>query len=997
MNQKSRKIASISLLCIFLIGSTPIAVADGGSEPPSFAFLPGWDGQISGTLNPSGEGYLNGYKFSNHDFDDDGNLYYIESEDYVSWMNNQYSIDNNGFHILKIDAEGLVEYTELIDCSQYCQNADYGYTKVIGMHVIDEDRFYVVLSTYYTMLTIGSQTYNTGSQSTLTTAFYNNGTWAWVDMETVSSGYAYSRVAYIETDESENLYIITNQGNSGSWTEYAIASYSPNGTNWVRTLELPYQSPTYNYIQPLFDIDDSGVHAFVTVPNQIKYDSQTVQCPAGGEEGVCHLWLSVSKTGVKTSAVGAPYTSVQFTRMQVHNGSVYLSGNTYDRVVGSHTESNFTGQKISHSPRYGQYVAIMENDGSWGYHLVVNQLQSSYQYGYLTDVLEDGSLIFNGFYPETVVVDGTTVTSYPTADAEVVVLRINPNSGMVWSSSIGFSNPSAYPLEMLSDGETVTFHVTNPSNGEVYHSPSPTGSSMGNNSIPGSYGYFVFWMDVENGEIVDIESTQATGVYGRSPEGGVLAARNQWMYYYMPDFDGDNIGSNDNCPENYNPDQLDYNNDGFGDACDEDDDSDGVADYSDSCPKGEIGWSSNEMTDHDGDGCKDSTEEDLDDDGDGIPDVSDACPIGIGGAGYDLDGDGCKDVEDSDDDGDQVRDESDICSTGEIDWSSGTLTDHDGDGCRDEHSEDSDDDNDGIADTMDACPRGAINWPSNINTDFDGDGCKDGFEDEDDDNDGISNVIDDCPRSVGVVNAQGCSATQTLDNEGGSSAVYYVCPAGTIVVLDPKDCPEGTEGSSNTNNQSEQNDETFYFVCPGGSDVVTDLSECDGSIGEGGSNITLVIDPSSNNSGDYITCEGGTAIVLDQANCPESKSQDSTSESSEPSENSLMVLFMGGTFAMSAIAMVVVLVRRPTSPSNRFSVVDESEHLFKEQPEIPEAVSLPTSTPPTSHGSRPNDAGPSNDLIGVSHDGKEWIEWPEGSDKHYYREIGFGGDWTRYD
>ena len=993
MNSNSRKMACISVLCLFLVGSTPIALADGAGAPPVFAFLPGWDGQMGGTLDPSGEGYVNGYQFSNHDFDDAGNLYYIESEDNVNWMGNQYTIYNSGFHILKIDAEGQVEYTELIDCSQYCTNPDYTYTKAIGMHVIDEDRFYIVLSTYYTSLTIGGQSYNTGSQHSLTTAFYDNGSWAWVDMETFSSGYAYSKVAYIGTDDSENLYIITNQGNSGSWTEYAIASYSPTGTNWVRSLELPYQSPTYNYLPPLFDVDDSGVHAFVTVPSQIKYDSQTVQCPSGGEEGVCHLWLSISKTGVKTSAVGAPYASVQFTRMHVHNGSVYLSGNTYDRVVGSHTESNFTGQKISHSPRYGQYVAVMEGDGSWGYHLVVNQLQNSFQYGFLTDVLDDGSMIFNGYFPETVVVDGTTVTSYPTADAEVVVLRINPNSGLIWSSSIGFSNPSNYPFDMLSDGETIVFQVIKPSNGEVYHAPSPTGVSMSNNS--GSYAYYVFWMDVEDGEIVDIESTQATGVYGRSPDGGVLAARSQWMYYYMPDFDGDNVGSSDNCPENYNPDQLDYNNDGFGDACDEDDDSDGVADVSDSCPKGETGWLSDEMNDHDGDGCKDSTEEDLDDDGDGVPDVSDACPIGIGGAGYDLDGDGCKDVEDSDDDGDQVRDESDLCSTGETEWSSGTLTDHDGDGCQDENPEDSDDDNDGIADEMDACPRGAINWPSNINTDFDGDGCKDGFEDEDDDNDGISNAIDDCPRSIGVVNSQGCSATQSLDGEGGSSTVYYVCPVGSIVVLDPADCPENTGATGNDNNQSGQNDDTFYYVCPGGSDVVTDLSECEGSIGEGGTNITLVIDPSSNNSGDYITCEGGAAIVLDRANCPESKSQDSTSGSSESSENGLMVIFMAGTFAMSAVAMVVVLVRRPTSPSSGFAALDESERLFKEQPAIPAAVSLP-SPPPSNQGSKSNN-GPSNDLIGVSHDGKEWIEWPEGSDNHYYRELGFGGDWTKYE
>ena len=102
-----------------------------------------------------------------------------------------------------------------------------------------------------------------------------------------------------------------------------------------------------------------------------------------------------------------------------------------------------------------------------------------------------------------------------------------------------------------------------------------------------------------------------------------------------------------------------------------------------------------------------------------------------------------------------------------------------------------------------------------------------------------------------------------------------------------------------------------------------------------------MIDPSSNNSGDYITCEGGVAIVLDEANCPESVKQDSASSNQDASENNLMVLFMGGTFAMSAIAMVVVLIRRPTQSPQRLRGHDETDRLFKEQPSIPSAVSFP--------------------------------------------------------
>ena len=142
--------------------------------------------------------------------------------------------------------------------------------------------------------------------------------------------------------------------------------------------------------------------------------------------------------------------------------------------------------------------------------------------------------------------------------------------------------------------------------------------------------------------------------------------------------------------------------------------------------------------------------------------------------------------------------------------------------------------------------------------DFDNDGCRDGYEDEDDDGDGIPNSIDNCPQSIGIVNAQGCTATQSLDDEnGGSSLVYYVCPVGSVVVLDPTDCPadNSNTNASQSNNDSTGEDTAFYYVCPGGTDVVEDLSECSELIGTGGTNVTLIVDPNSNESSDYSTVQ----------------------------------------------------------------------------------------------------------------------------------------------
>lgn len=980
------------VLTLMLMPMLPVVSADGGAQTPaSHAFLPGWSGTISGDLDQTGESSM--YQFSNQDFDDEGNMYYVVADDYGNWMNNQYSISNDkGFHLLKINAAGIVETSEVISCNNYCNTPDYYYSKVVGVHVVDEDQLYLTLSVYNTQLGFGTNS-QYAYQQNLVTAFYNNGTWDWVDFET-TSGYAYSSLVYQGLDINDNLYTVLKGTTGSGYQMYSITSASTTGTNWVRSLEIPYEAPTYNYMTPLFDVNESGFHIFLTTSSPIKYDSQTTSCPLGGEGGYCHMWLKVGTNGAKQSMVSSPYTSILFTDMILENGTMYLTGNTYDYVSSSHTESNFTGQKISHSPRYAQYIGAMDDGGNWDGHMAVNEQTEQYQlYPSLLEVENDGSVIFSDLYLGQTSIDGAIINQYSSAELEYIVSKINLDTGIEWSANIGFDDDDNIPTSIQSDGKTAAFIISHSSNDitRYHYQGAEVNSPVGNNNTE------ILWVDLDDGEIVDVESTAATMVNGRSNDGGVIVSGYNFMAFFMPDFDGDNVGTNDNCPDTYNPTQSDYNSDGDGDACDPDDDSDGVMDGFDTCPQGVLSWTSETITDHDGDGCKDTTDEDLDDDNDGIPDMTDSCPIGITGASYDLDGDGCKDVEDDDDDGDLVRDESDLCSTGVIDWSSGTLTDHDGDGCLDDDPEDADDDNDGIADSIDACPRGATDWPSNINTDFDSDGCRDSFEDEDDDNDAISNSIDDCPRSIGVVNAQGCSATQTLDKEnGGSSVVYYVCPTGSLVVLDPTDCPEDDSTTENQPTNNTGNGETpFYYVCPGGTDVVTDLGECSETISTGGTNVTLVVDPSSNESSDYYTCPGGKAIVLNEEDCP-SETTNSAASNSESEDSGLMVIFMGGTFAMSAIAVIVVLVRRPTVQQSEFSAINSTNHLFKDEVKIPSQKEVKPTPPPSAIGKQPS-SNPSNDLIGQAHEGQEWLEWPEGSNNHWYREVGFGGDWKKYD
>lgn len=258
------------------------------------------------------------------------------------------------------------------------------------------------------------------------------------------------------------------------------------------------------------------------------------------------------------------------------------------------------------------------------------------------------------------------------------------------------------------------------------------------------------------------------------------------IWQYGSDFDGDGIiDGEDNCYKIVNPEQRDYDNDGKGDLCDSDDDGDGILDDYDDCTpdlnnSSDTDWVSDQYTDHDSDGCRDSGMEDDDDDNDGILDVEDNCPEGsidwVSTTEEDQDSDGCSDQDsdsdgivdqmdicpnvadpsqsdldnddkgdacDEDIDGDGVLNSIDKCPVDEPLWQSNNDTDHDSDGCTNEI--DTDDDGDGYLDDSDSCPRGLINW--NTSLDRDEDGCSNA-EDDDDDADGFLDEEDSCPQSV---------------------------------------------------------------------------------------------------------------------------------------------------------------------------------------------------------------------------------------------------------
>lgn len=143
------------------------------------------------------------------------------------------------------------------------------------------------------------------------------------------------------------------------------------------------------------------------------------------------------------------------------------------------------------------------------------------------------------------------------------------------------------------------------------------------------------------------------------------------------DYDHPNRGNRpfpDNCPTVRNADQRNADGDEAGDACDLDDDNDGILDRAtppDNCRTTANPLQEDANRDGVGDACA------VDADGDGVVDERDNCPGGPGNPDQlDADQDGLGDACDDDDDFDNVPDDRDNC----VGVTNPDQTDRDGDG-----------------------------------------------------------------------------------------------------------------------------------------------------------------------------------------------------------------------------------------------------------------------------------------------------------------------------
>lgn len=278
------------------------------------------------------------------------------------------------------------------------------------------------------------------------------------------------------------------------------------------------------------------------------------------------------------------------------------------------------GNSISGKGQYG--LQIRTHNISYASIDIVNNTLSGfglkYDYGYDEQYYEGAGLYFYASEEQTANVSHNTFIN-------------NIGNGAIFDGSVRptftknavVNNGRGITFSNYNDQDTTSFHVTentisgNKSDGVAiggYSQPTINNNDIADNSdyainntseldIDARYNW---WGEESTNEIeIGLFIQNVSFIYDKLDDayyGRVNYSEHKLSASLDPDGDGIE-GQLDNCPLINNPAQIDTDNDGFGDACDDDDDGDGVVDSEDAFP-----LDATEFLDSDGDGLGDNYE-----------------------------------------------------------------------------------------------------------------------------------------------------------------------------------------------------------------------------------------------------------------------------------------------------------------------------------------------------------------------------------------------------
>ena len=550
------------------------------------------------------------------------------------------------------------------------------------------------------------------------------------------SGYYYGEISF---PRSSGPDIILSNTNSGYHFEGFVATLTPNGDwQWVRGLETlvngtgEYSSTSGVAFSASGDVlltgEFEGETDFGGVPLNVTNTEIYVASYDFGSGGLNWV-LNGGGIGVNRVFDLAPTTNGGVKLATISDGfsqwgtTSYLAKGTVDAVI---VEVDPSGALLGLTG-YGT-----PNEQT----IILN-----------IDIDFNGDTYYAGTFGGSLTGTGWSATaSYGGND--IFIVREATSSSNSWAFVSGSSQADEpQGLAITTTGKvvyggymiashTASSYTLTPSNHDGFVvGLSDSGSAEWAESVGGSQYDYVWDLAVNDTDSIGVGGAYSGSMTHDGTSITSTGGRDAFIWSFDPaalkDTDSDSIVDvDDNCPTVSNPTQANTDMDDKGDACDSDDDNDGLTDnFPDLCPRGgEFNWTSMQdtsnpsaSTDWDNDGCKDDVE-DLDDDNDQVLDVNDICPYTsydpprptwISDSSNDLDGDGCRDSdEDVDDDADGFDDVEDDCPTTPGTSSLGTT------GCLDS-------DSDGWSDTYDDCPNEAGNSTlggKNACPDTDGDG-----------------------------------------------------------------------------------------------------------------------------------------------------------------------------------------------------------------------------------------------------------------------------------